>query len=159
MNKDHFPFIGITCIAIIAIIFFTFSFLPMKRSPVYLKKDNNTHLSPTVYAIKNHPADTINIGTVRVKNFYGKEKINVTATKYLHNDRDYYVLYIPNENLFFINLLTDDVISVRHNAENKLLSMLGIDKIKACLLKVQITASRTFNTEYAGKSFGLSFCK
>jgi hypothetical protein len=71
---------------------------------------------------------------------------------------DYHILYFGKTNEFLISVTGTPFDRARNDAEQALLQTLNISEEKACTLLVTISTPLFANPQYAGQSFGLSFC-
>lgn len=71
---------------------------------------------------------------------------------------DYHILYFGKTNEFLISITGTPFDRARNDAERALLQALNISEEKACTFLVTISTPLFANPQYAGQSFGLSFC-
>lgn len=107
----------------------------------------------------------IYINGVAVNNFYPQAGMKVQAEPSAENDSisidssEYYaIFYIPDPNLFYINIFGSPFQVYRVKAEEALMNKLGITGSQACKLHVEIVTSPAFNLEEAGYAYSLSIC-
>ena len=97
----------------------------------------------------------IEISGVLMNDFLKESKasfITISQTK------DFHIFYIPEEELFYISIVSYPYENFRTIAEVEFLTNLGIEKEEACKLNVDITTTRFGNPDKAGEVYGLSFC-
>jgi hypothetical protein len=70
----------------------------------------------------------------------------------------YVIEYIAAANYFNISLLQEPIGEARQEAEQYLLSNLGISESQACSLKYMVSVPDKVNSFYSGESLGFSFC-
>ncbi len=106
------------------------------------------------------PTAKIKISGVEVNDFQkgGVSKNNQGDSLFV-NTSDYQIAYIPKDNLFMISILGSPFTEVQKRAETNFLRELGIEKEKACQLKVSITTPYFANPAESGKTYKLSFCQ
>jgi hypothetical protein len=101
-------------------------------------------------------------GTVTVKNFY-KTALSITAdngTVTLAQNNDYAIGYYRPDSSFtivFSSVPSGSFTSLRTQAEQEFLSMLGISEADACKLSVSESVVDK-SSSYIGQALGLSFC-
>jgi hypothetical protein len=75
---------------------------------------------------------------------------------------EYNIVYFSAQSRFIIELTSKDIVKARTNAENSLLSILGIEKngedTEACKLWVAQNVPLTVNAAAVGVDYRLSFC-
>lgn len=70
----------------------------------------------------------------------------------------YRIIYHPEDESFAITILASPFVTIQKQAEQQLLSLLGVSQQQACLLQVTISSPSKINPDYTGKIVGLSFC-
>ncbi len=70
----------------------------------------------------------------------------------------YSIQYIDTDQSFTLELLQEPIASARQEAEQYLMSELGISESQMCQLKYVVSTPWWVNQFYAGKSLGFSFC-
>lgn len=71
---------------------------------------------------------------------------------------DFKVVYFSKEQAFAIGLTKEPIGQARQDAEQFMLSTLGISKADLCNLNYYIGTDNEVNPTYAGKNLGFSFC-
>ena len=96
--------------------------------------------------------------SVPVRDFT-KNPIATTETGVVIVDSSDYILmhYVPDQS-FLITIINEDVEYARQKAESDLLSILGISKAQACILRVSLTIPRAVSETLSGQDYHLSFC-
>ncbi|MBU6323114.1 MAG: hypothetical protein KGI41_00060 [Patescibacteria group bacterium] len=74
------------------------------------------------------------------------------------NTPPYLILYEADSGSFSIALLQEPIGQTRIDAEQYLMSMLGIPQDQLCRLKYSVSVPYWINSAFAGKNLGLSFC-
>lgn len=74
------------------------------------------------------------------------------------NSSPYSLLYNESDQSFNITLYVEPIGETRLQAEQKLLSVLGISEADACYLRYWVGVPYGINQIYAGKNLGFSFC-
>ena len=135
------------------------------------KKPANNSSEPIIYTIKPLPSPKIPIGNstnlitnqgeIKVNNFYKNAKKIIEATVYLKETQNYSIMYFSRTNQFLISLNAyneDEADSYRSQAEQDLLSILGITQEDACKLILQTQVPYSYNGELSKLDYNLSFC-
>lgn len=103
-------------------------------------------------------------GIVSVKNFYKNPQthaINDEGDLRIFENFSYDITYFPKNQSFLISISDADIWTVRTDAEENFLKILGINEISkqsACSLAVTLAVSKFANEYAAGTDYGLSFC-
>lgn len=105
-------------------------------------------------------------GTIKIKDFtYSpetKKDPNNPGHYYLAGEdtttAPYSIIYSNSDQSFVVSLLKEPIGSVRSDAEQKLMTILGINKAQACALRYWVGVPNYLNPVYAGKNLGFSFC-
>jgi hypothetical protein len=71
---------------------------------------------------------------------------------------DFKVVYFSKEQAFAIGLTQEPIGQARHDAEQFMLSTLGISEADLCNINYYIGTDDEVNPTYAGKNLGFSFC-
>lgn len=71
---------------------------------------------------------------------------------------DFSIVYSQQYNLFNVTLLVEPLSSIREEAEQFLMSRLGITQDQMCALDYNVVVPYTVNPVYTGKNLGFSFC-
>ncbi len=77
-----------------------------------------------------------------------------TATE----DPPYIILYIDADQSFTVELLHEPLGDTRKEAQDYLMTHLGITEREACVLQYSVRVPNSVNSFYAGQSLGFSFC-
>lgn len=100
-------------------------------------------------------------GSVVTTNFL-KNLPSDTLIHQLADTEDYNIAYFRKGNSFIISLFNTPFGTSRKNAEQELLSKLGISQQEACNLSIRVTVPQSYDliagTNYSGRDLGLSFC-
>lgn len=99
-------------------------------------------------------------GDVKIRNFLKEAKL-ISGTAYLADDPSYSIVFSQSDNNFTITLTESTrnaLINARQKSEEKLLSILQIEKADACKLAVHEYVPSSFNEQYSYLDYGLSFC-
>lgn len=129
--------------------------------PNFFKKNTNT---TTDYKEALKEGDTVTVvgveESVRVLNFYKTATfITKRGDAEIASTEKYTISYVADPPYFTIVITSEDVDTAIRDAENKLVSLLGIKKNDICKLEVLIGVEKSFDPE--GKWLGprgLSFC-
>lgn len=102
----------------------------------------------------------INNGTVQVKNInsISLEKTVGKDTIIAEND-NYIIDYYNDSQAFSIIILNRDFFKGRKIAEKDILKILNINKKEACQLNITIGTIYSYNPDYAGYTYPLSYCE
>lgn len=102
---------------------------------------------PTTYK------DPINLGY-----YYLNYQANYSASTTVSGNRSYMIEYISATQYFNIELLQEPIGPIRVEAEQYLMSRLGISQSEMCKLNYSIGTTNRVNSRYAGLNLGFSFC-
>lgn len=72
---------------------------------------------------------------------------------------EYNIVYQQKDGVFFIALLKEPLAQARNNAQQFLISALGISEAQMCTLKYYIGTDSYTNEQYAGQNLLFSFCR
>ena len=114
----------------------------------------NDSLAPSK---KPEQVERVEISGVFVKDFFednAHQKPHITLSR----TKDYHIFYIPDQEVFFISIVSYPFDDHRIFAEEDFLDKLGITEKEACKLNVNITTPSFANPDKAGTTYGLSFC-
>jgi len=99
-------------------------------------------------------ADTINQGYYSL----GRSPQGVDATSTIGVSIRYNIVYIAATQYFNIELLQEPLGAVREEAQQYLLSHLGIREEQLCLLSYMVSVPYSVNSPFSSRSLGFSFC-
>lgn len=71
---------------------------------------------------------------------------------------EYSVVYFSQDKSFIVNLIKEPIGQARLDAEQFLMTQLGLTQSQMCDLKYQVLTTSDVNDLYAGKNLGFSFC-
>ena len=105
-------------------------------------------------------SDKIEITGVSMNNFY---KISLTPPGQIGevmfvDETNYKITYFPIDKGFLIAVLGSPFSSIKSEAEQKFIDVLGISKEDACKLLVVATTPYSINPSEAGREYKLSWC-
>jgi hypothetical protein len=75
-----------------------------------------------------------------------------------YEPQPYQITYHAPDRTFTITVMQEPLGHTRRQAEAIFLAMLGLSKIEACVLRVNVTVPWSVNQRYAGQNLGMSFC-
>jgi hypothetical protein len=97
-------------------------------------------------------------GNITVKNFEKNAEATSNGLFYFADNKSYNIAFNPTTNEFIVTLLINQEIEkTRKEAENELISALGISQQDACKLKVFLYVSAAINDKLS-TNHNLSFC-
>jgi len=104
--------------------------------------------------------ETVKISGLELPNFYkfGSEPGLLGETTIINRGK-YRIVYYPADEGFLIPILGRPFEEYREKAEQEFLEVLSVDEQDACKMKVSITTPFSYNPEYAGVNWKLSWCK
>lgn len=125
----------------------------------YVPPSIPTPIIPTPTPV-DKTSSSISIYGVTVNNFYKTaQPVDTEGDVQLEKvQNSYQILYLPQFNEFLISILGSPFDTIRTQAENELLSQLGISQQQACQLNVSEGTPQRINPNEAGISYPLSFC-
>lgn len=138
--------------------------LPLGSSEERGADDKETSASAPTEALL---LPTLNEQKITTSDFRRQEDIAATksagvytlfAPKNEKGDTLYAALYFEEDNSFLITLFEEPLGKYRKEAEGKLVSLLGIPKEAACLLRYGVYVSKYASEFLAGENLGFSFC-
>lgn len=100
-------------------------------------------------------------GSVKVNNFYKFAAFIAAPSVYLYDSPEYSIIFSESTKDFDIVLYAYDAKeanSLRAQAQNDFINILGISEAEACQLPVLLEIPYSYNQELSGKNYGLSFC-
>lgn len=149
----------IVSFVVFILLIFIFTFLSSFKKPAPSPDSSTPSTTPSPTNIPL--TDEITISNIPVKNFYKKaEKIDNAGNVYFVDEPNkYQILYEEKFDQFLISILGSPFEELRIEAEQKLISDLGITTAEACLLNVVITTPAFANPDFSGKPYKLSFCE
>ncbi len=71
---------------------------------------------------------------------------------------EYSVVYFSQDKSFIVNLIKEPIGRARLDAEQFLMTQLGLTQTQMCNLKYQVLTTSSVNALYAGQNLGFSFC-
>lgn len=109
---------------------------------------------------KNKTSEKILTQGIEVNNFKANPVKIISGEEYvISTNSKFTISYFPINDGFLIILLDKDFIATRSEAENTLLTILGIEREAACRLKVNTTTPKAVNPSMSGRIFTLSWCE
>lgn len=139
--------VKIAVVILVAILFISSIYLYLKKSPE---------------ATPEPPAGKVLIqtsqGSVETKDFltdFVEQSGDVLA---LAETKDFSIIYYKQDQVFYINLLSEPLSKALDGAENAMMNKLGIDNGQACRLKTVVRVPYSVNQQASGVDYGLSFC-
>ena len=111
------------------------------------------------------PGETVRIttesGDVTTNNFFKTAVKIIESAVYIRDGQDYVIIYSSQNNEFGITLLATELSqaqSLQDTAEEGFVTALGITRTEACKLKVDVSVPGSYNREFGGQFYRLSFC-
>jgi hypothetical protein len=156
-NRYVFTFFAILIVLLIGVIL-----LRQKRQEMVNQQPEQiqTSLSPTLPVPTIPLSDTFVVSGVTVKNFYKNDsERNSSNDVSVFENEDYSITYVASFEQFIMTLWSPDFLRIRPRAEAKFLELVGVDRESACRLNVEESIPIKVESEYAGGSYNLSFCK
>lgn len=115
--------------------------------------------SPTIVPPKPQILNRVNIQGVSVNNFLETSRtIEETGEVFIAEKPEYAIVYHKSNGSFLISILSAPFETIRQNAEEDFLQILGIDKTSACKLDVVVGTPYFANPDNSGIIYPLSFC-
>lgn len=148
---------------IIILVYFAFIYKPEPQTPAA----NNSSSGP----VKEKPAATVpsgvtitlktDSGDVIVNNFISKAQKIIESYVYLKQTPGYSISYSTETSDFLIDLYGYDISqneNYRNSAETDIKKLLGVSNEDLCKLNIHTEVPPSYNSDLAGKDYGISFC-
>lgn len=131
-------------------------------TPIFFPTITSSSETAVIPTIKLPPikGGKLVIAGVEVEDFLKTPaKVNARGDVWFVAGKTYHLIYYPNSTKFLISILVAPFAKVREEAEKEFLDQLGIVEGEACRLDVVLTTPYFANPDFAGKTYGLSFCQ